>query len=430
MTLARRRFSLDTLFSSLLWITFSLSLSAFSSQHFVSERYQKISFACSKCQNPDVGKATLSMIAGASGEESRLATLADQYVIEISSSTTWSLFCIEQVVDGMDIVADGGKATEALSCPILASLSPAANLECIAENDSGLTVTVNNHRGVSAGLIEVLVRILVQWTATHSESSPEWKIGLGEGGNDVTMTDLTSDTQLQKLFADLVDTSTSTEWVEMVTGTGQILGRVPRRLVHSFNLLHRGIGLFVTKDQPLDMKAEVFPDLYVHRRTDTKRIFPSLYDMFVGGVSLAGENAETTARREVAEELGLSRALEDAVTLSKPILNCVVCTAYNRCLVTLFSYTMNSEQETVTWQEEEVAWGDFVPYSIITSAADRSILRFAAAQNWPGTYPPIQSESKGSEPEAESYESGTWMTWDFVPDGLLVWEAWLTGLRK
>lgn len=362
------------------------------------------------------------------GEESRLATLADQYVIEISSSTTWTLFCIEQVVDGMDI-ADGVKATEALACPTPALLSPAANLECIAKEDIGLTVTVNNHKGVSADLIKVLVRILVQWTATHSESSPDWKIGLGEG-NDIAMTDMTSDTQLQKLFADLVDTSTSIEWVEMVTGTGQILGRVPRRLVHSFNLLHRGIGLFVTKDEPLDVKAEVFPDLYVHRRTDTKRIFPSLYDMFVGGVSLAGEDAETTARREVAEELGLSRALEDAKALSKPILDCVVCTAYNRCLVTLFSYTMNSEQETVAWQEEEVAWGDFVPYSIITSAADRSILRLAAAKNWPGKYPPIQSESKGTEPGGGSYESGAWMTWDFVPDGLLVWEAWLTRSRE
>jgi 8-oxo-dGTP pyrophosphatase MutT (NUDIX family) len=437
MTLTKRRVPLNSLFSLLLfpwhslvaeaWITSSPSLNAFSTQHFVSGRHQRNNLAC-KCQNPAVGGATLKMTAGSSGEESRLASLADQYMIEISSSTMWSLFRIEQVVDGM-YIADGVKATEALACPIPASLSPAANLECIATEDSGLLVTVNNYEGVSADLIKVLIRILVQWAATHSESSPDWKVGLGEG-NDVAITDMTSEPELQKLFADLVDTSTFIEWVEMVTGTGQILGCVPRRLVHSFNLLHRGIGLFVTKDEPLDVKAEVFPDLYVHRRTDIKRIFPSLYDMFVGGISLAGEDAETTARREVAEELGLTRALEDANALSKPILDCVVCTAYNRCVVTLFSYTMNSEQETVTWQEEEVAWGDFVPYSIITSAADRSILRFAAAKKWPGKYPPIQSELKGSEPEGGSYESGAWMTWDFVPDGLLVWEAWLAGLRE
>jgi hypothetical protein len=65
------------------------------------------------------------------------------------------------------------------------------------------------------------------------------------------------------------------------------------------NLLHRGIGMFVTKDEPIITTApseqSVFPDLYVHRRTDTKRIFPSLYDMFVGGVSTSAGDFKPTA---------------------------------------------------------------------------------------------------------------------------------------
>jgi 8-oxo-dGTP pyrophosphatase MutT (NUDIX family) len=173
-----------------------------------------------------------------------------------------------------------------------------------------------------------------------------------------------------------------------------------------------------------------FPPLYTHRRAATKRIFPSLYDMFVGGVSLADEPPELTARREVAEELGLTRALEATDALSEPILDCVVCTNLNRCFVTLFSYTMNTNEEEVSWQEEEVAWGDFVPYPIIVAAADRSIQRFAEKKEWPGTYLPIQSEPNGSRLKGLSYEGETWMEWDFVPDGLLVWEAWLKKLEK
>ena len=148
--------------------------------------------------------------------------------------------------------------------------------------------------------------------------------------------------------------------------------------------------------------------------------------MFVGGVSLANEPYEVTARREVAEELGLTRALlHDEKALLGPILTCTVCTAYNRCVVTLFSYTMNSDQETVTWQEEEVDWGSFVLYSVILAAADRSIQRFAAKRCWPGTYPPFQSPCKGSLASDMIFNDDAWTEWDFVPDGLLVWEAWL-----
>jgi len=166
--------------------------------------------------------------------------------------------------------------------------------------------------------------------------------------------------------------------------------------------------------------------------------------MFVGGVSLANEPPELTARREVAEELGLSDALDNTTSkLSDPILKCVVCTAYNRCVVTLYSYTMDTAEEAVTWQEEEVDWGDFVPYDVVCAAADRSIQRFASQKTWPGTYPPIQSRYKGSlEPgnpcntdddvavSQETENDIDWMKWDFVPDGLLVWEAWLKFLDQ
>ena len=46
--------------------------------------------------------------------------------------------------------------------------------------------------------------------------------------------------------------------------------------------------------------------IFVHRRTPDKLVFPSLYDMFVGGVVGAGESYDEAALREAEEELGVS----------------------------------------------------------------------------------------------------------------------------
>ena len=155
--------------------------------------------------------------------------------------------------------------------------------------------------------------------------------------------------------------------------------------------------------------------------------------MFVGGVSVAEEDAQLTARREVAEELGLSLALSEDHTMSDPILECAICTSYNRCLVTLFHYTFQTNLESVSWQEEEVAWGDFVSYPVIAAAADRSIQRLAEDKSWPGSYPPIQSAWKGElkqDDDPIDSKPQDWESWDFVPDGLLVWDAWLNWLQR
>lgn len=60
---------------------------------------------------------------------------------------------------------------------------------------------------------------------------------------------------------------------------------------------HRAVFVLVK-----DAEGRVF----VHRRTGTKLIFPSLYDMFVGGVVGAGESYDDAALREAEEELGVS----------------------------------------------------------------------------------------------------------------------------
>jgi len=279
---------------------------------------------------------------------------------------------------------------------------------------------------VNHQLIAVLSRILVQHVASRlpDKIPPEhWKIHVPSEELFQTQ-ERTLD-----LFASLIDASSNTEIVEMVNGLGQRLGRVPRQFVHSLNLLHRGVGVIVTKDSSITNPSQhrLFPDFYVHRRTATKRIFPSLYDMFVGGVSGATEDSATTARREVAEELGLERALVDPTALSSRLFQCTVCTSYNRCVVDVFCFTMRTDEDQVSWQEEEVAWGEFVDYATIEASADRCMERMCDAGTWPGQYPPVYSlpTEKQLKQKAEFGTSQDWANWDYVPDGLLVWEAWL-----
>mmetsp|Transcript_10838 Transcript_10838/g.16153 ORF Transcript_10838/g.16153 Transcript_10838/m.16153 type:complete len:459 (+) Transcript_10838:97-1473(+) len=263
-------------------------------------------------------------------------------------------------------------------------------------------------------LITTLSRLMAQRHYCKSESDGSYAILHGANGaiSEVLSNEQLSDANL--LFADV---SKKSELVEMVDSVGNPLGIIPRDLVHKLNLLHRGIGIVVAKDCHIVQGTSTeLPDVYVHQRTSTKRIFPSLYDMFVGGVSEAGEEAMVTASREVAEELGLQRGLDGA--LSEPLFKCVICTSYNRCVVTVFTYRCNVKEETLKWQEEEVAWGDFVSYPIIEAAAQLSIERLLEGGKWPG------KQQAPVEPLQLEYNDGEWKTWDFVPDGLLVWEAW------
>ena len=93
----------------------------------------------------------------------------------------------------------------------------------------------------------------------------------------------------------LVDPS-SAEWVDVVDDDDRVVGRVTRPEIRTRNLLHRAVYVFV-----LNTRGELF----VHRRTATKDVYPGYCDLTIGGVVGAGEDYDAAAERELAEELGL-----------------------------------------------------------------------------------------------------------------------------
>ncbi|KUH36018.1 MULTISPECIES: NUDIX domain-containing protein [Streptomyces] len=93
-----------------------------------------------------------------------------------------------------------------------------------------------------------------------------------------------------------MDASPADELLDVVDERDEVVGRLPRGEVYARGLRHRCV--FVLARDPDDR-------IFVHRRTATKLAFPSLYDMFVGGVVGAGESYDAAALREAEEELGV-----------------------------------------------------------------------------------------------------------------------------
>jgi 8-oxo-dGTP pyrophosphatase MutT (NUDIX family) len=136
------------------------------------------------------------------------------------------------------------------------------------------------------------------------------------------------------------------EPVEVVADDGTVLDVVPRRVMRERRLLHRCTYVLVLN--PVG-------ELYVHRRTTTKDVYPGSYDVSAGGVCAVGESFDDGAAREVLEELGVGarptfRFLHRYDGPDGHVLGAVYDVVWDGPIV---------------HQASEVAWGAFEPLSAI-----------------------------------------------------------------
>jgi isopentenyldiphosphate isomerase len=86
------------------------------------------------------------------------------------------------------------------------------------------------------------------------------------------------------------------ELVDLIDEQGRTIGVVSRGQMRQERLPHRCVYLLVQNQRG---------ELFIHRRTTTKDVYPGYWDVTVGGVLAAGESFDEGARREGLEELGV-----------------------------------------------------------------------------------------------------------------------------
>ena len=91
------------------------------------------------------------------------------------------------------------------------------------------------------------------------------------------------------------------ELVDVVDDTGRTIGTTSRRQMRVGHLAHRSTYILVFNGRG---------ELFVHRRTTSKDVYPGYWDVAIGGVLAAGESFDAGASREAREELGVDLHLE------------------------------------------------------------------------------------------------------------------------
>lgn len=89
----------------------------------------------------------------------------------------------------------------------------------------------------------------------------------------------------------------TSEWVDVVDTDDRVVRTVSRPEMRRDRLRHRAVFVAV-----LDGAGRIL----VHRRSESKDVWPGWLDIAVGGVVTSGESYEQAVRRELAEEIGVS----------------------------------------------------------------------------------------------------------------------------
>jgi isopentenyldiphosphate isomerase len=149
-----------------------------------------------------------------------------------------------------------------------------------------------------------------------------------------------------------VTAAASDEPVDLIDELDHVVGVATRGEVRARNLLHRVVAILV---------RNAAGDVYVHRRTETKDIYPGMYDVFAGGVVALGESYEEAARRELGEELGIEGPEP------RPLFRHRYDGPAERAWTAVYQVEWDGP---VVHQASEVAWGAFLPLPEVVAKLD------------------------------------------------------------
>jgi isopentenyldiphosphate isomerase len=142
------------------------------------------------------------------------------------------------------------------------------------------------------------------------------------------------------------------EMVDVLDNDGRVVGVATRAEMRARHLPHRCVYVLV-----FNARGELF----VHQRTASKDVFPSYWDVAIGGVVSAGESFDQAALREGNEELGVSLKVE-------PLFPFTFADARTTC----FAHVYRAHHDgPFNLQVEEIVRGHFVPAKEVPALAKR-----------------------------------------------------------
>ena len=142
------------------------------------------------------------------------------------------------------------------------------------------------------------------------------------------------------------------ELVDLIDDEGRTIATVTRREMRARRLPHRCVYILV-----FNRRGELF----VHLRTPTKDVFPSFWDVAIGGVLAAGESFEQGASREAREELGIDVETEPLFPFHYADAATVVQGMVYRAV----------HEGPFRLQPEEIVRGEFVPLDELAARSTR-----------------------------------------------------------
>jgi isopentenyldiphosphate isomerase len=182
------------------------------------------------------------------------------------------------------------------------------------------------------------------------------------------------------------------EVVALYDDGGRPEGSAPRSVMRARNLRHAATGVVV---------RDSYGRIYVHRRTATKDVYPGHWDFTAGGVVLAGEDPFEAAQRELAEELGVTSAIEPLGEAD-----------YADDRTTYHAYRFVTTWDgPITPQPEEVAYGGWVSVErLLELMADPDVPFMPDARALYGEWLRARSAHRGQPHEG-------WDTWAIEVEG-------------
>ncbi len=142
------------------------------------------------------------------------------------------------------------------------------------------------------------------------------------------------------------------ELVDVIDEAGNTIAVVTRREMRQRKLPHRCTYVLV---------FNTHGELFVHLRTSTKDVYPSHWDVCVGGVLSAGETFDDGVTREIREEIGVEAKAEQLFPI-------------NYQDVATFAHGMAYRavhDGPFTLQVEEVVRGEFAPLPLVLERIQR-----------------------------------------------------------